>query len=232
MKNALEIYFLTKTFSDRTAIDRLSMTVEPGKIIGLLGPNGSGKTTLIKTITGLLRPTCGTVLIDGSKPGVYTKSIVSFQPDSNHLFDWMTVRDAQVFYKKFYPDFDQQKFEMLLQHFGLEENVKLNGASKGTVQKVLVALTLSRNAKLYLLDEPFNGVDPVGKEQIISAILKTYHEDSSMIISTHQMNELERVFDEVIFMNRGRIALRGNAEELRENSQKTLEELYLEVYQC
>jgi len=230
MINLVEINSLIKTFSSKSVICNLNLTLKPGKTIGLLGPNGSGKTTLMKIAAGLLKATYGEILIDGQRPGVYTKSIVSYLPDINHLYDWMTVKDAVNFYKRFYTDFDVQKSKELIQYFEINERDKVARLSKGAVQKVLIMLVLSRKAKLYILDEPFNGVDPVGKEQIIQSILKNYNENSSVIISTHQMNEVETILDQVIFIEKGKIVISGDAEELRQTNNKSIEELYREVF--
>ncbi len=229
MDNLVEIKSLVKTFSGNYAVSDFSYGLTRGKVLGLLGPNGSGKTTLMKILAGLLKSTKGKILIDSHEPGVYTKSIVSYLPDINPLYDWMTVKDAVKFYKKFFTDFDLQKSRELIQYFKINEDERVLKLSKGVVQKVLLMLVLSRSAQLYILDEPFNGVDAVGKEQIVHAILGSYSENSSVIISTHQMNELETVFDEVVFMENGKPVLSGNAEELRQSNGKSIEELYREV---
>lgn len=216
MKNIVEINSLTKNYFNKRALDNISLNIEEGKVVGILGPNGSGKTTLIKILTGLLRQTKGEVLIDGHQIGVYTKSIVSYLPDRNFLYNWMTIKDAFEFYKDFYMDFDQKKFEDLLDFMKLEKSMKITSLSKGMHEKLNLTLVLSRNAKLYILDEPIAGVDPVARDQILDAIINNYNENSSMLITTHLVRDMENIFEDVVFLKDGEIVLTGNAETLRE----------------
>ncbi|MCF6462777.1 ABC transporter ATP-binding protein [Clostridium sp. Cult1] len=230
MKNIVEINSLTKNYFNKRALDNISLNIEEGKVVGILGPNGSGKTTLIKILTGLLRQTKGEVLIDGHQIGVYTKSIVSYLPDRNFLYNWMTIKDAFEFYKDFYMDFDQKKFEDLLDFMKLEKSMKITSLSKGMHEKLNLTLVLSRNAKLYILDEPIAGVDPVARDQILDAIINNYNENSSMLITTHLVRDMENIFEDVVFLKDGEIVLTGNAETLREEKGKQIDDIYKEIF--
>jgi len=230
MEIILKASNITKMYSNKTALDNVSLQLEKGKILGLLGPNGGGKTTFIKMIAGLARPTSGEILVDSQQPGIYTKSIVSYLPDVNYLYKWMEIKDAVEFFKDFYKDFDENKAKELLKFMKLNENQKVTTLSKGMIEKLNLSLVLSRKAKLYLLDEPLGGVDPVARDQILDAILENYSEDSSMVVSTHLVSDIERLFDDVAFISEGRIVLTGNAEELRLNRGKSIDELFREVF--
>lgn len=230
MENIIEIKGLTKSYLNKKALNNISLNLEKGKVIGILGPNGSGKTTLIKIITGILRSTKGEVLIDGKKPGVYTKSIVSYLPDRNFLYEWMKVEEAITFYKDFYEDFDEKKAYELLDFMKLTKTAKINSLSKGMKEKLNLTLVLSRKAKVYILDEPIAGVDPVARDQILDAIIKNYNEDSTMIITTHLVRDIEGVFDEVVFLKDGEVYMKGNAEELREEKCLQIDDLYKEIF--
>ncbi|SHE50022.1 ABC-2 type transport system ATP-binding protein [Caldanaerobius fijiensis DSM 17918] len=221
---------LTKNYYSKKALKGINLEVEKGKILGLLGPNGSGKTTFMKIAAGILRPTSGQILIDGQKPGIYTKSIVSYLPDVNYLYKWMRIRDAINFFKDFYVDFDLEKSKRLLDFMKLDENDKVTSLSKGMLEKLHLTLVLSRNAKLYIFDEPLGGIDPNAREKIIDAIIDNIREDSSMIISTHLVRDIERLFDDVAFISDGEIILNGNAEELRTERNKSIDEIFREVY--
>lgn len=226
----LETKGLSKKYFNKRALNNIDLTIEKGKVVGILGPNGSGKTTFIKIATGLLRPSKGEILIDGHKPGVETKAVVSYLPDRNFLYKWMTIEDAINFYNDFYDDFDMVKAEELLKFMKLSKELKVDTLSKGMTEKLNLTLVLSRNAKLYILDEPIAGVDPIARDQILDAIISKYNENSSMIITTHLVKDIERVFDEVVFIGEGEIILTGNAEELREEKSKSIDELYKEVF--
>jgi len=230
MEVILKASNITKMYSNKTALDNVSLQLEKGKILGLLGPNGGGKTTLLKMVAGLTRPTSGDILIDNNEPGIYTKSIVSYLPDVNYLYRWMKIKDALEFFKDFYKDFDENKAKELLEFMKLNESQKVTTLSKGMIEKLNLSLVLSRKAKLYLLDEPLGGVDPVARDQILDAILENYSEDSSMVVSTHLVSDIERLFDDVAFISEGRIVLTGNAEELRLNRGKSIDELFREVF--
>ncbi|HHV74208.1 MAG TPA: ABC transporter ATP-binding protein [Thermoanaerobacterium sp.] len=222
---------LTKNYYSKKALKGINIELEEGKILGLLGPNGSGKTTFIKIAAGILRPTSGEILIDGQEPGIYTKSIISYLPDINYLYKWMKIRDAINFFKDFYADFDIEKSKRLLDFMMLDENDKVTSLSKGMLEKLNLTLVLSRNAKLYIFDEPLGGIDPNTREKIIDAIIDNIREDSSMIISTHLVRDIERLFDDVAFISDGEIILKGNAEELRMERNKSIDEIFREVYE-
>lgn len=230
MKNIVEVRNLSKKYFKKSALDGLNMTIEKGKVVGILGPNGSGKTTLIKILTGLLRQTSGEVLIDGMKVGVSTKSIVSYLPDRNFLYKWMKIEDASSLYKDFYADFDEKKFAELLDFMHLEKGMKIDTLSKGMHEKLNLSLILSRKAKLYILDEPIAGVDPVARDQILNAIINNFNENSSMIITTHLVRDMESILEDVVFLQNGNIILTGNAEALREEKGKQIDEIYKEVF--
>jgi len=221
---------LCKTYLNKKALNGVDLEIESGKILGLLGPNGSGKTTFLKMVAGILHPSSGEILIDGEKPGVYTKSIVSYLPDNDYLLKWMRIKDAVAYFKDFYCDFDEKRAKELLEFMQLDENSKVQNLSKGMKEKLKLTLVLSRKAKLYILDEPLGGVDPVAREKILDAIIASFNENSSMIITTHLVNDIERVFDDVAFISEGEIVLQGNAEELRSSKKKSIDEIYREVF--
>jgi ABC-2 type transport system ATP-binding protein len=222
---------IAKNYLGKKALDGLNVEIQEGKIIGILGPNGSGKTTFMKIAAGILRPTSGSMYICGEKPGIRTKAIVSYLPDINYLFKWMRIRDSINFFNDFYEDFDIKKAEEMLKFMKLSADDKITSLSKGMAEKLYLVLTLSRKAKLYILDEPLGGIDPVAREKIMEAIISNYREDSSIIISTHLVKDIERIFDEVLFISEGKIIIEGNAEKLREKHNKSLDELYREVFQ-
>lgn len=230
MDNIVEIKGLTKIYNRKKALDAVNFNLERGKIYGMLGPNGSGKTSLIKILSGLLRKSDGSVMIDGHKVGVYTKSIVSYLPDRNFLYNWMSIQDAVELYKDFFEDFDEKKAYELLDFMKLERNMKTNELSKGMMEKLNLTLVLSRKAKLYILDEPIAGVDPVARDQILNAIIDNYDKSSTMLITTHLVRDMENIFDDVIFLKEGAIALMGNAEELRAEKQMQIDEIYKQIF--
>src|SRR5699024_7134751 len=230
MDKILEAKWLSKKYINKKALNNVNLDIEKGKVVGILGPNGSGKTTFIKIATGLLRASKGEILVDGHKPGAETKAVVSYLPDRNFLYKWMTVEDAIEFYNDFYADFDMKKADELLKFMKLSKDLKVDALSKGMTEKLNLTLVLSRNAKLYILDEPIAGVDPVARDQILDAIINNYNEDSSMIITTNLVRDIERIFDEVVFLSEGEIVLSGNAEELREEKGKSIDELYKEIF--
>jgi ABC-2 type transport system ATP-binding protein len=217
---------LRKNYFNKKVLDGLDLELHEGKILGLLGPNNSGKTTFMKIAATLTKPSSGIILINEKRPGVDTKAIVSYLPDVNQLYSWMTVKDAVDFFKSFYLDFDIEKVNEMLELMKLDKGDKVRALSKGSLEKLNIALILSRKAKLYLLDEPLNGVDANSREEIIDAILENYSVDSSVIISTHLIREVERMFDEVAIMSKGKIILHENAEELRREKGKSIEVLY------
>lgn len=230
MENIVEIKGLTKTYGNKKALNGIDLNIRKGKVVGILGPNGSGKTTLIKILSGILQQSNGEAYIDGKKPGSYTKSIVSYLPDRNFLYDWMKIQDAINMFKDFYTDFDEDKADNLLEFMKLERTMKVSSLSKGMKEKLNLTLILSRHAKLYILDEPIAGVDPVARDQILNAIINNYEENSSMIITTHLVRDMENLFDDVVFLSEGDIVLEGNAEKLREKKSMQIDDLYKEIF--
>ncbi|MCJ7688698.1 MAG: ABC transporter ATP-binding protein [Clostridiaceae bacterium] len=230
MDNILETESLSKSYFRNKALKEVTLNVKPGSVLGLLGPNGSGKTTFLKIIAGILNPSSGKILIDGHIPGVYTKAIVSYLPDNEYLLKWMKIKDAIKYFKDFYNDFDEKKADELLEFMKLDANSSVKNLSKGMKEKLKLTLVLSRKAKLYVLDEPLGGVDPIAREKILDTIISSFNEESSMIITTHLVNDIERIFDEVAFISEGEIVLTGNAEELRTSRNKSIDELYREVF--
>ena len=227
----LETKGLTKVYSGtKPALDTVSVGIEKGRIVGLLGPNGSGKTTLIKLVNGLLSPTAGEILIDGMAPGVETKKIVSYLPDKDFLASWMTVKQALDYFCDFFADFRRERAENMLSSLGIEQDQKIKTLSKGNREKVSLILTMSREAKLYLLDEPIAGVDPATRDYILNTIISNYAENSTVIISTHLIADVEPVLNDVIFIKDGRIEMFRSAEEIRETEGKSVDALFREVY--
>ena len=223
---------VTKQYSSKKALDNVSFTLEPGKIYGLLGPNGSGKSTAIKIINDLLQPTSGTVLVNGSKPGVESKKIISYLPDRNYLNDWMKVEDAFKLFEDFYEDFDRNRAEEMLRSLNIDSGARLKTLSKGTLEKVQLILIMARRAKLYVLDEPIAGVDPAARDYILQTILGNYGEESSILISTHLITDIEKVLDEVLFLQNGRIVLSGAVDDIRAEHGKSIDVLFREVFRC
>ena len=221
---------LTKRYHNTVALNNINLTVESGKIIGLLGPNGSGKTTLIKLINGLLTPSEGEIEVNGMKPGVQTKREVAYLPDRNFLNSWMTVRQIVSMFTDFFEDFRPRLAYDMLSDLKIMPEVKLKTLSKGNKEKVSLILTMSRNAKLYVLDEPIAGVDPATRDYIITTILNNYNPDASVLISTHLISDIEQVLDEAIFINRGEILLQRSVDDIRAENGKSVDELFREVF--
>ena len=228
----VEINNLIKYYDKVIALDTLTYNAPKGKIIGLLGPNGSGKTTLIKILAGVLQPSDGEVKIDGNKIGVETKNIVSYLPERSYFNQRYTVSECIEFFKDFYADFDEQKALQMLAVLDVGVNRKLNTLSKGMKEKVQLALVMSRNAKLYLLDEPIGGVDVSTRDFIINYILKNFNRDATVIISTHLILDIENVLDDFILLNRGRVISSGSVKDLKEKTGKTLDGYVREVFRC
>jgi ABC-2 type transport system ATP-binding protein len=231
MSDILEIIHLTKNYGDITALSDVTLSLEGGKIIGLLGSNGSGKTTLLKTIAGILQPTSGTVTVDGMEIGTETKKIVSYLPERTYLYSWMRTRDIIDYFEDFYEDFDKETALRMLKSLGVNENAKLKTLSKGTREKVQLVLVMSRKAKVYLLDEPIAGVDPVAREFILETILSNRAPDSMILISTHLITDVEKVLDSFVFIRDGKLLMKQDVESVRESG-KTVDELFREVYKC
>jgi len=221
---------ITKKYGPLIALNNIDLSIEGGRIIGLLGPNGSGKTTLIKLINGLLTPTSGSLTVCGGTPGVETKKVVAYLPDSNYLNSWMTVGQLVDMFCDFYEDFRRDTAIEMLTRLGITTGVRLKTLSKGNKEKVSLILVMSRSAKLYVLDEPIAGVDPATRDYIISTIIGNYNPEASVIISTHLISDIEQVLDEVIFINNGNIVLHKSVDAIREESGKSADELFREVF--
>lgn len=223
---------VSKKYFKKKALNGVDLTIGKGKIVGILGPNGSGKTTFLKLVAGLIRPTDGDIQICGNEISYKTKELVAYLPDSDFLYPWMKISEAKKWYQTFFKDFNSNKFDELIEFMKLESDMTVKSLSKGMKEKLALSLTLAREAKLIVLDEPLNGVDPVAREQILQAILKGFSFESSMIITSHLINEVESLLDEVCFLKEGKIELFRNAEELRSERNMTLDELYREVFAC
>ncbi|MDA2780083.1 ABC transporter ATP-binding protein [Bacillus cereus group sp. Bc002] len=230
MTELLKIENLWKRYGLKAVIRELSIEITEGKIVGLVGDNGSGKTTLLKMIAGLQHPSEGSITITGKKVGLETKEIVSFMSDKPVFDDWMTVKDSIFFYRDFYKDFDMQKAVDTIAEFKIPLEEKVTALSKGMVEKLQIILTFSRKTKLYVLDEPLGGIDLVSREHVLELILQFYREDCTILISTHLINEVENIFDEVIFLKDGEIVLYENVEELRFQRGKAVTDVFKEVF--
>ena len=228
----LECRELSKRFGKTAALDNISLKLEPGRVIGLLGPNGSGKTTLIKLANGLLTPSEGEILIDGEAPSPKTKAIVSYLSDKEYLPEWMSVRQLMDFFEDFYRDFDRPRAEEMLLRLGLDETQKVKTMSKGTREKVQLILVMSRQAKLYLLDEPIGGVDPATRDYILDTIIRNYNPEAAVLISTHLIADVEQVLDEVIFIQNGQILLQSDVDSIREEKGMSVDQYFREVFKC
>jgi len=226
----LEMTGAGKKYGSKTALADVSFKAMPGRIIGLLGSNGSGKTTLMKLAAGILAPDSGEVRICGEKVGTTSKGLTSFMPDKPLTESWMRVGDAAAFYADFYLDFDKAKADEMFSFMGLQRRDKITSLSKGMNERLQLALALSRNAKLYLLDEPIGGVDPVAREKILDAIVQYYNEDSCLIISTHLVTDIERIFDEVMFIKGGKLIMQEEVDHIRMTRGKSVVDLFKEVY--
>lgn len=230
MSIILQADSLKKSYFTKPVLKDISLEIQDGSILGLLGPNGSGKTTFLKIIAGLLHASSGDIRVCGETVGLATKAMVSFLPDRNCLYPKMTALDAIQFYQDFFDDFDRNKALELLSFMQLDQKQTIKTMSKGMIEKMNLTLTFSRAAKLFVLDEPLGGTDPVAREKIIKTIIKTWTENSAIIISTHLVTDVEHVFTDVAFLREGTIALSGDAEQLREAHQKSIYQLYLEIF--
>ena len=230
MSELLHCQDLTKKYGGITALENLNLTVESGKIIGLLGPNGSGKTTFIKLVNGLLTPTWGSIWIDGKIPGVDSKKVVSYLPDNNFLNSWMTVSQLVDFFCDFYDDFRKELAYEMFAKLDIEPSRKLKTLSKGNKEQVCLILILSRNAKLYVLDEPIAAVDPAARDYVISTIINNYNPEASVIMSTHLIADIDPILDEAIFLNRGKVVLHKSVEDIRTEYGKSVDELFREEF--
>lgn len=228
----LETQQLSKIYGSLTAVDSVDLELQSGQIVGLLGPNGSGKTTLIKMIAGLLTRSSGTLYIDGDLPGKNTKAKVAYLPDRDFLPPYMNAEQLLDFYEDFFADFDTLRAEAMLKDLGLDTTLPLKKMSKGTKEKVQLILTMSRKAKLYLLDEPIAGVDPATREYILKTIISNYDSDSVVLISTHLITDVESILDDIIFLQEGKIIIHKDADTLREEEGKSIDKLFREVFRC
>ena len=228
----IEISNLTKNFGDLTALDDVTVSLEQGQIVGLLGPNGSGKTTLIKILNGLLQPTSGSVTINGSAPGVETKKVVAYLPDRNALPDYMTASQLMDIYEDFFEDFDRLKAEAMIDDLGINRKQAMKKMSKGTKEKLQLCLVMARQAEVYLLDEPIGGVDPATRDYILRTIISNYNENAVVLISTHLISDVESVLDDVVFIKDGRVVLHKAADEIREEKGESVDKLFREVFKC
>ena len=232
MDSIFKCFGLTKAFGTTRAVNNVDLELPKGRIIGLLGPNGSGKTTLIKMAAGLLTPTRGEIFIDGMKPGVETKSVVSYLPERTYFNSWMRVADCLDYFEDFYADFDRVVAVEMLQRLGVERGLRLSTLSKGTKEKVQLVMVMSRKAKLYLLDEPIGGVDPATRDYILSTIISNYNTEATVLISTHLIADIERILDEFIFIQNGEIMAYAPTENLRMDMGKSIDEYFREVFKC
>lgn len=233
MSELVEINNLTKVYEKKKlALDHLNLIIPRGKIIGLLGPDGSGKTTLIKLINGLLTATEGQVLINGNKPGVETKSCVSYLPERTYFQNSMKVKELIAYFADFYSDFRTERARQMLANLNISEEAKLKTLSKGTKEKVQLIMVMSRDAQLYILDEPIAGVDPAARDYILKTIITNYNENATVIISTHLISDIEKILDEVIFIRDGKLLLQETVENIRENKGKSVDAYFREVFAC
>lgn len=232
MSELLTCEGLTKHYGAKTALDGVDLHIGFGKIVGLLGPNGSGKTTLIKLANGLLQPDSGSIRIAGMKPGVESKAIVSYLPDADWLPGWMRVEQLVKMFGDFYKDFDPARANEMLANLELSPKDVLKTLSKGNREKVQLILAMSRNARLYLLDEPIGGVDPATRDYILSTIISNYNPEAAVVISTHLIADVEKVLDEVLFINQGHLVLQSSVDEIREEKGMSVDALFREVFKC
>jgi len=232
MSNLIECTNLCKNYGAKKALDNVTFNLSGGKVVGLLGPNGSGKTTLIKIANGLLTSTSGEILICGNKISTKTKSMVSYLSDCLSLPDWMKVTDIITYYSEFFDDFDIKKAYDMVKELKIDVNEKIKALSKGTKEKVQLILTMSRNASVYLLDEPMGGVDPATRDYILNTIIANYNESAVVVISTHLISDVEKILDEVIFLKEGQIMLQDSVDNIREKNQMSVDELFREVFKC
>ena len=223
---------LSKTYGRTRALEGVNLSIAPGRIVGLLGPNGSGKTTLIKLANGLLTPSGGSLSVCGEEVGKNSRALVSYLPERTSVPLWMTAEQLLDFYGDFYPDFRRDAAEEMLSALGIAPKQRIRQMSKGTREKVQLIVTMSRRAKLYLLDEPIGGVDPATRDYILSTIITNYDPDAAVVISTHLIADVERVLDDVIFLNQGRVVHQSSVDEIREREGKSVDQLFREVFKC
>lgn len=223
---------LTKCFDNRTILNNVNLTVKKNRIVGLLGMNGAGKTTLIKLVNDLLTPTSGEILVCGKRPCPLTKELVSYLPERTYLDKTMTIEETLIFFSEFYNNFDVEKAKKLLKDLNLDQGQKLSKMSKGMLEKLTLILVMSRKAKLYILDEPLGGVDPATRDYILDTILTNFDEDASIIISTHLIQDIEKILDDVIFLDKGKIVLDSSCDSLREKENASINEIFRRYFKC
>ena len=228
----LEVKHLNKSFGKKQILKDVSFSLTGGKIIGLLGKNGAGKSTLIKLINDLLTPTSGEILVNGKKVGIESKKVISYLPERTYLNKQMKVSEVIELFKDFYQDFDEEKAIRLLKDLDLDINQSLAKMSKGMQEKVQLVLVMSRKADLYILDEPLGGVDPATRDYILDTILSNFNENASVIISTHLISDIERILDEVIFIDKGKIVLHSDADKLRDKEKSSIDEIFRRMFKC
>ena len=223
---------LTKKYGNKVALNHVDLSLESGRIVGLLGPNGSGKTTMLKLANGLLTPTEGGIFIYGKKPGIETKAVVSYLPDADYLLDWMNVGELLKMFRSFYDDFRYDRALKMLDELHIQLKDKLKNLSKGNKEKVQLVLAMSREAKVYFLDEPIGGVDPAARDYILRTIIGNYSENALVVISTHLIADVEPVLDEAIFIRDGEIVFHRTIDDIREKEGKSVDALFREVFAC
>jgi ABC-2 type transport system ATP-binding protein len=232
MSSILTCKNLSKSFGNKKALNNINLNIERGRIVGLLGPNGSGKSTFIKLCNDLLTPTSGELQIAGNTPGIETKRVVSYLPEKTYLNDWMKVSEIIQMFQDFYTDFNVEKAYDMLKRLNINPSDRLKTLSKGTKEKVQLILVMSREAQLYLLDEPIGGVDPAARDYILDTILGNYNENATIIISTHLISDIEKILDDIIFLKDGQVVLTTTVDEIRDENGKSVDALFREVFKC
>lgn len=228
----LELKNISKSYGPKKVLKNINLSIEEGKIVGLLGPNGSGKSTMIKLINDLLVPDSGEILIKGEKPGMASKKIIAYLPERTYLNQNWTVRETLSFFQDFYDNFDREKAKKLLKKLGIKETDALKTMSKGTKEKVQLILAMSRNADLYILDEPIGGVDPAARDYILDTILTNFKDGASILISTHLISDVERILDDVVFLSDGTIREHQSADQLRQKYDASIDQIFREEFKC
>lgn len=231
-ENVIECKDLTKKYDNKSALNKINLSIPKGSIVGLLGPNGSGKTTLLKLAAGLLTPTFGEITVCGFKPGVESKLNVAYQPDRVYINDWMNVNNLIQMMADFFSNFNKDKAFEMLRTLNIEPNQKLKTMSKGTKEKVQLIMTMSREVPLYILDEPIGGVDPAARDYILNTIINNYSENSTVLISTHLISDVESVLNHIIFLKDGNIIRQGDVDDIRQETGMSIDQLFREEFKC